>query len=159
MSVFQIQLLFYCGWPVDPLKYTLPAWNPSSHHSQLKTFSDMVWLICLEALCGHIAVRDEGTSTKKQLKWAGFQFFKLFNETIQAIQWNLSFYIHMYAIQYRSYYFTIFTTNLYTFSLELLSNKSCFLGSLLFSSLHLEFSSSPQRHCSLIPAVNLKKNS
>lgn len=40
--------------------------SPSSHHSQLKTFSDMIWLTCLEALCEHRARRDGGTSKKKQ---------------------------------------------------------------------------------------------
>lgn len=65
----------------------------------------------------------------------------------------------MYVLQYRSYYFNLFTQNLCTSSLKFLRNKSCSLSSLLFTSLCLEFSSSPQRHFSLSYSCSkLKKN-
>lgn len=65
----------------------------------------------------------------------------------------------MYVIQYRRYYFNLFTQNFCTSSLKFLSNKSCSLSSLLFTSLHLEFSSSPQRHFFLsYSCCKLKKN-
>lgn len=67
--------------------------------------------------------------------------------------------LYSYVLQYRSYYFNLFTQNLCTSSLKFLRNKSCSLSSLLFTSLCLEFSSSPQKHFSLsYSCCKLKKN-
>lgn len=54
-----------------------------------------------EALCSHIAIKDGGTSSKKQQKLPESQFSKLLKKT-------LDFYIHMYAVQDRSIYFNLF---------------------------------------------------
>ena len=55
----------------------------------------------------------------------------------------------MNPVQDRSIYFALFPQNIYNSSLKLLNNKSCSLGSLLFASLHREFSFSSQRCCFL----------
>lgn len=61
-------------------------------------------------------------------------------------------------MQDRSISFTLFPQNIYTSSLKLLNNKSRSLGSLLFTSLHLEFSSSSKSHCFLSYSCTLKRN-